>query len=451
MVLPLLRQRPWLVANFMLLCWAIFPEIRRLIDWKIGFNSISIISVVPLVALVPFAIPLVYTKRFARLDPGLQKCAWLWFGGFAFSLVVAFAQFNFFGGAYAFAEFCLPAVFGIWLATTSDVPPQVSYEKIATFCLWLGTALAAYGVIQFVVAPAWDMEWLKATNLISIGFPEAFMFRPFSTLNSPGLFGDFLTFTFLLNLPRLRKPSLPRLAQAAFILGVVILTMVRSDWVAAACGMLAFVVLSPDRLRNLMIFAGVGIVCTVLFANASSLLGSSDAGNSLSARFETFTNLGSDASYADRQTYFGETLTDAERNPLGSGLGVVGTAAKLSGTGDTKDFDNGYIARFTEMGYFGTACYLAAVFGVTIVGLRRWSALSGPSERDARSMAAGAIAVQVALIFLDISSDHHNALPGLFFWLSMAIMPTPFMALAASPAPAVAAVQPTAGSSRRFA
>ncbi len=435
----------------MLLCWAIFPEIRRLIDWKIGFNSISVISVVPLLALVPFAFPLIYTKRFARLDPGLQKCAWLWFGGFVFSLVVAFAQFNFFGGAYAFAEFCLPAVFGIWLATTSDVPPRVMYEKIATFCLWLGTALAVYGVIQFVVAPAWDMEWLKATKLVNVGVPAPFMFRPFSTLNSPGLFGDFLTFAFLLNLPRLRKPSLLRLAQVAFVLGVLILTMVRSDWVAVVCGMLVYIVLSPDRMRNLMIFAGVGIVCAVLVANASSLLGSSDAGNSLSARFETFTNLGADQSYADRQTYFGATLTDAEQNPLGSGLGVLGTAAKLSGSGDTKDFDNGYIARFTEMGYFGTACYLAAVFGVTIVGFRRWSALRAPEDRDARAMAAGAIAVQAALIFLDISSDHHNALPGLFFWLSMAILPMPFTALVASRAPAADAVPPRAGSSRRFA
>jgi hypothetical protein len=445
-----MRERPWIVANAMLLCWALFPEIRRLIDWKIGFNSISVISVVPLVALVPFAFPLLYTRRLARLDRGLRVCAWLWFGGFVFSLIVAFMQFNFFGGAYAFAEFCLPAIFGLWLAT-SDVPPRELYENIASFMLWLGTALAIYGVIQFVVAPAWDMDWLKATKLINVGVPEPFMFRPFSTLNSPGLFADFLTVTFLLNLPRLRRPSIVRLAQVGFVLGVLVLTMVRSDWVAVVVGMFAYIVLSPDRMRNLMVFAGIGIVCTLLVANASTLLGNSDAGRSLSARFETFTDLGADQSYDNRQAYFGATLTEAEQNPLGSGLGVLGTAAKLSGSGDTKDFDNGYIARFTEMGYFGTACYLAAVFGVTIVGFRRWRALRESHEVDARALAAGAIAVQAALMFLDISSDHHNSLPGLFFWMSMAMLPMTLTAFAASTAPPADAAPPRGKPARRFA
>ena len=105
--------------------------------------------------------------------------------------------------------------------------------------------------------------------------------------------------------------------------------MVRSDWLGGAVGALVYVLLSPQRLRNLTVISGVAIVGFALVSNASALLGNTDAGNSISSRFSTFDNLDGDVSYNEREKYFGAVLVDALAQPFGQGLGVVGTAAKI--------------------------------------------------------------------------------------------------------------------------
>ena len=401
------------------------PEVRRLVDWKAGFASISIVSALPLLAILPLLLqlfPFGYSDRFKRLDPGTAFLVWVWLGGFSFSFAVAILQHNVIGGAYSYAEFCLPAVFGLWLAT-SDLGGTKTYDRFASFLLWFASAAAIYGVVQFLILPPWDQAWMKAANIIAIGIPEPFMFRPFSTLNSPGFFADVLVIAILMNLPRLRRTNVVALVQIALLTGVLVLTMVRSDWLGGAVGALVFVLLSPNRLRNFAALGVLGLICAALVSNASLLLGNADAGNSIATRIDTFENLGADASYQDRQKYFGTLLTDAFEQPLGQGLGVVGTAAKLGDAGETVDFDNGYVARFTEMGYFGVVCYLATVFGALGIAVRAWRKLRGPAFVGARSRTTAIIAVQAALLTLDISGDHHNALPGLFFWLAVALLP----------------------------
>ena len=142
----------------------------------------------------------------------------------------------------------------------------------------------------------------------------------------------------------------------------------------------------------------------------------------VTSRFSTLSNLNNDYSFADRQRYFAGLLTDAVSQPLGQGLGVLGTAAKLGDGGKVKDFDNGFVARFTEMGYFGMACYLLALGGMMALAVsaqRRYAMRSMPRLA---AMAAAAVAVQMMLIALDVSSDHHDALAGIAFWLTIPLV-----------------------------
>jgi hypothetical protein len=414
-------ERSWALAWVVFAIWLLIPEVRRLMDWRAGFNSISIISIVPLLVLVPFAVPLAYSRRLRLLDPGVRICAWLWFGGFVYAVVISFATLNFLGGSYAFTEFALPAVFGLWLAT-SKCPYQTLYTRIAQFMIASASLAAFYGFYQYVTAPPWDMEWLKATNAIAFGRPAPFLFRPWSTLNNAGFFADYLGAAMLINLPRVRISRPLLILEMLVALAALILTMVRGEWIAFAISLVVYVTLSPNRMRNLSILCGVVIVSVILVANASALLGDSGAGNGLAARFQTLTDLDRDQSFNQRQEYFGSYLTDAITTPLGQGLGVVGTAAKLGGSGETVDFDNGYIARFTEMGYFGFFCYLGAVFGLLAVSVRRYWQLRRIGNTSAAAIAAAAISVQVMMVALDISSDHHISLPGLFFWLAVAFI-----------------------------
>jgi hypothetical protein len=74
------------------------------------------------------------------------------------------------------------------------------------------------------------------------------------------------------------------------------------------------------------------------------------------------------------------------------------------------------------MGYFGFGCYLAVIAGAFAFAVRRWRMDTRRGETSLATIAAAAIATQVALMFLDVSSDHHFQLMGMMFWLSLAIV-----------------------------
>ena len=225
----------------------------------------------------------------------------------------------------------------------------------------------------------------------------------------------------LLNLPRLGRLKPVQIGALTLMVGVLALTAVRSAWLAFAVGVFAYILMSPRRGRNIMVFAGVGILGALLIFNASNLLGSAQAGNNLLQCFSTLTNLSNDQSYTDRQQYLGTTLLTALEQPLGLGLGVVGTATKLT-SGGTTDFDNGYVARLVEMGYFGTVCYLATIGAGLFYAFQYWRIASRVGRHVDASIAASLFAVQVALAGLDVSSDHHGNFSGVIFWMTLALV-----------------------------
>jgi hypothetical protein len=414
--------RPLIVILAILALWALVPEVRRLVDWRAGFAAVSVVSIVPLAALVVPLLGLTYGGGLSRIDPRLLLIAWVWFGGFTAALAIGIASGNSAAAAlYSYAEFCLPAAFGLWVAS-QRVDRENLFDAIARFLIVLATPISLYALIQFALAPAWDVAWMEHVRMTSIGLPAPYQFRPFSTLNSPGTFADFLLAVILFNLPRLRERRPVLMVQIALCSAALALTLVRSDWIALAVGVACFLALSPNRRSNLFAFTFAAAAVISLTLALPSLLGSTSFGATLSTRLSSFGELGVDASYAERAGYYGAPLVEAALTPQGSGLGVIGTAAKLGDTGTTRYFDNGYIARLTEMGWFGTACYLAGTFGALafVLSLRR----TGPA-----SIVAAVAGIQLALLFSDASSDHHLALSGLIFWLSLALV-TPRMSTA---------------------
>jgi hypothetical protein len=67
------------------------------------------------------------------------------------------------------------------------------------------------------------------------------------------------------------------------------------------------------------------------------------------------------------------------------------------------------------MGWFGAACYLTGTLGALAFVFARRATGSGP-------LIAAVAAVQLALIISDLSTDHHLAIDGVFFWLSLAFV-----------------------------
>ncbi len=401
--------------------WAFSPELRRLIDWKIGFNAISIVSILPYLVLLPAVAIVLYGRRLSRIDFRLLAAAFVWIGGFTFALWIGFANGNMVPAVYSYVLFVMPVAFGLWVATVR-APEDVLRNRISSALLWIATVLSFYAAVQFAILPAWDSSWMRNANITSIGTPIPFGFRVFSTLNAPAPFADFLVCALLLNLPRLKSPRPLLLFQFALSLGALALTQVRADWIALVLGIACYLLFTPQRMRTLTVLGGVLLAFGSVGAVAPLALGDTQIGTTISDRLGTLTNLSGDVSYNERAQYLAGPLTWALQDPVGSGLGVLGTAAKLSDTARTRDFDNGYIARLTEMGWFGSACYfgtIAFAFGFAL--WRRARALRA-GDPDSAAFAAATAALGLALIALDTSSDHHNALSGLFFWLSLALV-----------------------------
>ena len=414
------RARPWVYAYVVFALWALVPGLRRVVDWKSSFSSVSLVSILPLLALVPAAIAVVVNLRERKLGREATIVAWLWIGAFAYAYAVGIAVGNVAPATYTFLGFVLPMCFGLYLMSTK-VDSAVFYERIASFALALSVPIALYAFYQYVAPPPWDVLWLQQTHYVSIGLPEAFAFRPFSTLNAPGPLGDFLMAVLILNLPRLRGMTVVRGAAMALAVAALALTLVRSNWIGLAVAALVYVALSPQKRKNFSIMGAVALAVALFANNATALLGE-QAGAEIQQRFDSFQQITNDTSFLERQTLFGTALSTAATQPTGEGLGVVGTAAKLGSVGDTVDFDNGYIARFTEMGYFGTLAYLAAILAMLVATVRRRRTLERAGDTKAASVAAAAVAMQAALIFLDASSDHHAQLSGLFYWLTFALV-----------------------------
>lgn len=416
-----LRARPWTYAYAVLVLWALVPELRRVIDWKSSFSSVSLVSIVPLLSLLPAAAAFFYTARAAKLQRPFVVAAWMWCGAFGYAYAIGLATGNAAAATYTLLGFILPMFFGMYVATM-DVPIDVAYERIASFALALSVPVALYAFFQYAFPPPWDLYWIQQANLVNVGTAAAFAFRPFATLNGPGPFADFLALVLVLNLPRLRAANVLRLSAIALNVAALALTLVRADWLALALAVLVFVALGPRKFRNLS-FIGVAAIALALFgSNAAALLGNSPAGIQLQSRFESLNTITTDSSFLDRQLLFGNALSTALAEPTGEGLGVTGTAAKLGARGATADFDNGYIARLTEMGYFGTLVYLLTIVLMLAYSIGRWRAANRAKDLTAASIVSAAIAIQVALVFLDVSGDHHAQLSGIFFWLSYAFV-----------------------------
>jgi hypothetical protein len=100
----------------------------------------------------------------------------------------------------------------------------------------------------------------------------------------------------------------------------------------------------------------------------------------------------------------------------------VGTATWLAeGQDDSKVssliLDDGYIARFLEMGIPGSLCYIATLILGAAFGLRAFIVSLTTRNVALQQIAVAGLAVQAALIGLDLSGDYHSALAGDFFWL----------------------------------
>ncbi len=401
-----------------MLLWVAMPEVRRLLDWNRGFNSLPVVNLLPLLFLVPLAIVLTFDGSLGRLHGTLRALVVIWLAAFGYGLAVAILGGTLLAGSYQFASFLLPAALGIFLATRAP-NAHAAFALFSRVTLCLAVATSLYAIYQYFAPPPWDVYWVDNSGLVSIGVPEPFGLRVFGTLNSPVTLADFLTVAILLTLPSLRLSRWPLLLALVPCTAALALTSVRASWLELFVGFLVYALLSPSRGRALGSAAFVAAVSLGLFA-ATSSAGNDVLVQQVQDRFQTFGDLEHDSSVQWRQHEADVAMEQARMDPLGQGLGTIGTATKLGNTQAASTIDSGYLERLDEMGMLGFAGYVA-VLGIALAAtLRRLTSRAASAE--SKAVLAAAAAIQVALAALDLSSEHHVGLMGVAFWCPLAIV-----------------------------
>jgi putative inorganic carbon (HCO3(-)) transporter len=397
--------------------WVLAPFLRRVIDWKTHFSAISPLAALPILILVPAA-AMVWSARPRKAAKAFEVVISLWLLGFGYALVVAILAGHILGGIYTFVQFTLPVGFAYWIATSTD-DAEIWYQRISKTLIVLAVVSGLYGVIQYIVLPPWDAAWMQSIAMRSNGIALPFEVRVFSMLNSPGTFAAFLTVATVTYLPRLNFRSAALLLPVFAGLG---LSLVRAGWVVLPLAILVFALLTTRRrqlLKGVAAFVGVGVIGIALL----TFLGATGIGSVLQTRLATLSDIGNDESASNRAVQMSEALAAGIADPEGGGLGSIGVGTRLNSVQESASaLDSGYLCRFVEMGVAGTVAFLGGLGFALSAAVRVWRGAIRAGDGRLQDLAAVAIALQVAMLALNLFGDADFGLGAIVTWVSLALI-----------------------------
>ncbi len=408
------RKRWVLYACGVIALWVFVPEIRRLADWRVGGGVGTLLAVVPLLSMIPC----LFIKRTWTRD--LISLVFVsMFAALTYACVVGIVAGNGLEPVlYTFADFLLPMAFGLWMADRARTDTE-GFATFARISLGLVGISSIYGIFAYVTMPAWDANWLNTSNLVSFGIAAPFESRVWGTMNGPGVFATFVVFVLALNFALAVKRTWVDAFAVIVTVIALALSLNRSAWVALAIALIVYLTFSPLRAQMLRALAGLCALTLILGGTVFSSMSEGNAAlNSLVQRVQTLGDVGSDDSALDRSNQIADAFDTGVHAPIGHGLGVYGTTSQVnSATGDSTILDSGYLARFVELGWFGTLA-MSLAFGAALVagvGCVIFGKRVGLPEA---SLLASLFAIQVAMMWFLLSGDLTRAASGTVFWIA---------------------------------
>jgi hypothetical protein len=208
----------------------------------------------------------------------------------------------------------------------------------------------------------------------------------------------------------------------------LLLTLVRSAWIGLIVGAVVYLIMSPRRLRAIPFIVVYSVLLAFLVAGLPALLGASGQSDLVTTRLMTFGDVDHDGSAIARTIEIQDAFEKGLQNPLGMGLGNIGSSAALSANPDGpsgNNLDSGYMARFIELGWGGFAGYLIVIFGSLAVmipaALKRYKGRPTLHSEAMATIVATAVALCVQLVWADAAGDAHLGTQGFVFWIAMGI------------------------------
>jgi len=345
------------LVPYLVLVWAIAPETRRFVDWTQGeYHPRSLISVAPIAATMALAIPV--SRQRIVVPPLLYKAL----GSLALALgyagVVGYVR-NELPAVFEFAGTVAP--FGVLLyASGRQMDPRERDLWVMSMVV-IALGVSAYGVIQYVVAPPWDVMWMQAVrrDFVAIGRPEPYGIRIFSTFGSPLQLSLFLLTALVPMLVEARWRRIVGYPGAAFIAYAMLLTITRTAWVALGAGVAGYLIIARGSRKLQAIVATVLVSAVVWFA-----LPYLPGYETISSRLTTMTQLKQDTSATARTSIARMAWDAVSANPVGAGMGTYGVGTRLSSDPNRSNvgFDNGYIGLALSYGWFGLVLFIRGIW-----------------------------------------------------------------------------------------
>jgi hypothetical protein len=330
---------PILYIGFSWWIWFLTAFIRRIVDFRSSYTEPSPLLLAPYLVS---AITLV--SVFQHLPKAYRQ------GGLPFILALAGAFYGFLIGLInlptftvlvSFLGWLCPLTFGFHLLINWRNFPSY-YQNIQRTFAWGTLVMGVYGIYQYLVAPEWDRLWLINSGMISAqGSPIPFGLRVWSTMHSGEPFAAIMCAGLLLQLSN--KPGVLNLSASVAGYIAFLLSTVRSAWIGWLVGLITLgsSLKAKNQIRLIVIVVMLGMIVVPL-ANIGSF------SETITSRFNTFSNLEEDNSAQVRKETYNSVIGPALTNFIGDGVGSPG-------------MDSAFLSILISLGWPGTICYVGGM------------------------------------------------------------------------------------------
>lgn len=386
-----------------LILFAFTPLARRLADLAHGYDTVGLMLVGPLAALVAPAVERVYSAQCSRRSGGVLPAAVLIVGCCVlYAASLSFLQGEVTVAASGVIKWGAPLLYALLLYGQRDADADELVRAATRAFTIILPAVGLYGVWQYVDPPAWDRFWLLNAPITSAGLPRPFMVRTFATMNGPASFATFTAVGILLVcFTRLGPTAL--LAAAPAVLALL-LSSYRTAWISLAVGILFCSAFASTRSRALVI-AGAGVAAVF----AAGIL--TPFGAVIFERLSTFESAAEDSSGRERLAQLDALWHQPDT--LNALFGVGFTAA-TDGSSRQMPIDGMIVGCWVAMGFLIGAICLA-----TLVWLAVHAARTAARTPTRESVVLGALAAG-GLVQLPLANISSGEL-GFLFWTFAAL------------------------------
>ena len=385
---------------FVLWLWTMTPFVRRVADLQAGWQDPSMILLTPYLitawpAMKQFAL-MVMSPGQTTVMPGLALFVMPAIGvmiglplGFAASPPTALLET---------LNWLVPLGFGWYVAGSIDDLPNVERAAVRAF-IATGFIIGAYGIYQFFAIPAWDAEWMRNSEMATIGRPEPYLVRVFSTMHSPGVVGFFLLVPLVLWLAR---PTFVALPTACVTMVSLVLSQVRTAWLGFTIATMLLILAMTARSRiRLVLLVAVGALCV------GPLMSSPEVADVASNRFRTIFQPDDDVSAVSRWEGHLRAIEFIGTRPFGSGIGSVDQRIE-----DVISMrDSVIVATLVQFGIMGAGFYWV---GLWLLFLNLWRYYRRAPNAEAFGLACAGLGLLGTFGFGVVTA---GGSPGVLLWL----------------------------------